>query len=116
MMSFSLVFLSTVATAQVTVIGRGIDSCASFLGEANKSQLGAIGMVVSPAGETYYSLHYAYVEWANGYLSGLIVKGERFFLSDAAGIDGWLRQWCAAHPTATFVRALNTYADEHKGR
>jgi hypothetical protein len=52
--------------------------------------------------------------WVHGYMSAMAAEHEKInaalHQTDSAGIDGWIDNWCSAHPLSSVAQAANALA------
>ena len=83
----------------MSVIGMGLNSCGDYL-SARAGQQG-------PNEATIYN------QWVDGFVVGLYASSGDPLPSDHAGIDGWIANYCALHPTDALVAAALQLSKEH---
>jgi hypothetical protein len=105
------------ANAQnVVVFGTGANqACADFIvassgtlpGQFRQNRKGDV---------TMQSENKAFLDWASGFVSAtnVLTLGAPDTRTSAAGIDLWLRNYCASNPTAPFMNAVIAYMRDGK--
>jgi hypothetical protein len=109
--------LVTLSTAQADdktfIMAPGNDSCAQFIAASEGSPLGSF-RTISSANVVYDEHKEQYITFALGLLSG--INSTRPYAHqikfDPAAIELSLKNYCNAHPTATFASAVMVFAGE----
>jgi hypothetical protein len=94
--------------AGAMIRGIGPDSCGKFLSALGNAPPGKSAHM-QVQGTDFLSYGAVYLAWIDGFVSyaNLTVpelQGNQIVV-DATAIDYWIRQWCAANPTALFYEA-----------
>src|SRR5262245_1161042 len=91
-------------TAWAQVYGIGSQSCGEFVEAVEGSQSN-----LADEGDRY-----AFVSWAQGYLSAYnaLARSESLGSTDRAGLQLWLYDYCRVHQLESFNIAVNALIDE----
>ena len=89
-------------------------SCGDFLATSTNVGVGKMGSLTANDGAAMVTENQTYLEWARGFVSAANFLTDLQPAKDdlGAGFDLWLRNWCGAHPTKQFYRAVSAYLKE----
>lgn len=97
----------------ITYWGHGNDSCGSFILALERRSHNEL---VEVQGEQFPSQAHSYYQWAAGYLAASSNLRQIDYPLPNNKFDGgivWLRSWCLANPTASFMEAVAAYAQQN---
>ena len=93
----------------------GLISCGKYIASIEGTKIGKGKVISYPNGTTYYDVALLYHEWAKGYISAINMTSTKpINVDDFAAVQLWLRTYCMAHPTETYVNAVIFFVRDHK--
>lgn len=90
----------------------GGHSCGRYLASIEGMPIGKAGTMVYPDGRTFYEESWLFRHWAKGLISALRMRDRNQKEVDFAAVEVWLRNYCLARPTESFVRAVEAFTRE----